>query len=105
MPRYQIVVHLRDNPWFSFDDLIELENFLGDQGGLGGAEIDGHDYGYYDSNIFLFSEELENTVCLIVKCIDSRSLDLNFAIGARSEIGEAEYDIIACRGICEIIMQ
>ncbi|MDP3370807.1 MAG: hypothetical protein Q8M32_13295 [Brevundimonas sp.] len=99
------MVHLRNNRDFALDDLIELEAFLCDQDVLGGVEFDGHDYGADDSNIFLFSDELENTVDLLARFIESTSRELNFAVGAKAEGAEADYAVIVCKGIYEIIMQ
>lgn len=105
MQRNQILIHFRNNKYFSIDDLIHIESFLCDQDSLHGVVFDGHDHGFVDSNIFLISDEIERTVDLIAKVIEARSPGLNFAIGAKAEGVEADYDVIVCRGIYEIIMQ
>lgn len=105
MSRRQIIVHIRNNPDFTLEDLIELETFLYDRDDLSGVDFDGHDYGADDSNIFIFSNEMEKTIAKIAMSIEARYPDLNFAIGSKAEGVEADYDLIASRGIYEIIMQ
>ncbi len=72
---------------------------------ISGVDFDGHDYGPDDSNIFIFSNETTKTIDIIAKYIETRSPDLNLAVGSKTEGAEADYDLIASRGIYEIIMQ
>lgn len=105
MSRNQIVVHLRNNKDFSLEELIKLEDFLCEQDVLCSVDFDGHDHGSSDSNIFLFSNDLEGTIDIIAKSIETFAPDLNFAVGAKAEGAEAEYDLIASKGVYEITIR
>ena len=104
MPRRQILIHLRNNPGFSLDDLLRLESLLCEQDGLCELEFDGHDHGPDDSNIFIFSDDLGDTADRIVTVIKLSSPHLNFAVGVKAEGEQSEYDVMACSGISEIIV-
>lgn len=103
MPRKQIVVHMRENTNFSLEHVIELESFLSTRSGV--LELDGHDFGVNDSNIFFIADELDDQVAVLASLIQEHLPDLNFVIGAKTEGEEADYKVLAGRGICEIAMQ
>jgi hypothetical protein len=100
----QVVVHIRNSPNFCLENLIRVENFLISCVDSKIADFDGHDYGSNDSNIFVYTTEPKLLAGHLSDLILEKFPDINFAIGARIENSDLDYEIIVSEGVREILI-
>ena len=88
---YQLVLQL--SPWGStgadLDTLVDLENQLANAL-LGKSEVDGHDMGSNEANVFIFTEDVQLALSQCIPVIDRAGL-LEFPGAGYREVDGEEY--------------
>lgn len=72
---YQLVIQTRI---LSIDDLIKLEDLITENLG-GGSEVDGHDLGQGEANIFVLTSEPEKEFEKILPILEAEQIDAKVA--------------------------
>jgi hypothetical protein len=89
---YQLVLQFPAESLNDFDSLVELEDELIQVSGQS-AEIDGHDFGSGEANIFILTSDPANTFSVIKPKLESKGL-LGKATVAHREIDGEDYTVI-----------
>lgn len=89
---YQLVLQLKTGQNSDFDDLVDLEDVLEEQ--LEGiAEIDGHDMGRSEMNLFIITESPGKTFEVTKSVVEKSRFSNNFKAAYRDLEGE-EFTIL-----------
>ncbi|MFZ0829107.1 MAG: ABC transporter [Verrucomicrobiia bacterium] len=90
--KYQLVLQFPANSIADYDEMIALEDDLTEALGTS-AEVDGHDCGSGEMNIFVHTDEPKQTFDVIRPVVAKRDLFENLVVAHREITGE-EYTII-----------
>lgn len=90
--RYQLVLQFKGDTLADYDEMIALEKQLIDAVGTT-AEVDGHDCGSGESNIFIFTADPEATFSAIRDTLQLNN-KLDFATVAYRETNGERYSVL-----------
>jgi hypothetical protein len=88
---YQFVVQF-PSLVVDYDDLIAIEDGLSDALGPS-ANVDGHDFGQNEGNIFIFTDKPEHILEGVLRLLRGRSCDGDATVAYRT-VGGEEYTVV-----------
>lgn len=89
---YQLVIQVKGESLNDFDAIVELEDFLIDTVG-DSADVDGHDFGSGEANIFIITSDPLATFSLLKHDLETKEILSECTIAHRELDGE-EYTVI-----------
>lgn len=85
--KYQVVVQFPEELFYDLDWITSVEDRLDES--LVDAEVDGHDIGSGEVNIFIHSNNPTNTLALVKNILEEDSVDLeNIRVAYREKGGD-----------------
>ncbi|GAB4223503.1 MAG: hypothetical protein Tsb005_18800 [Gammaproteobacteria bacterium] len=91
---YQLIIQF---PGENLDSLIKIEDALNEK--LTDAEIDGHDIGSDEMNIFIFTDNPVSTFQSIKEILEHCNVDLNTIKCAYRDINSEEFNSLWPKGL------
>jgi len=87
--KYQLVVQFSESVDQDYDWLIDVEDKLYER--LPGAEVDGHDIGIWEMNIFILTNSPAETFDLVKKILIQSGISVDGMKSAYRNFSEEEY--------------
>ena len=87
--KYQLVIQFPEDLFKSVDEIASMEDQL--DGSLVDAEVDGHDIGSGEINIFIHTNSPENTFETVKNILEEKFFNFNYLKIAYRKIGDEEY--------------
>ena len=87
--KYQLVVQCPEGLYEDIDAIAEMEDRLDES--LVDAEVDGHDIGSGEINIFIHTNNPVNTLKAVEQLLDAEQIDMAYIKIAYREIGTDKY--------------
>jgi hypothetical protein len=99
--KYQLVIQFSGKSMDDFDHLIEIEDTL-EENLTGDCEVDGHDFGSGEMNIFILTEEPVETFMQTKSLLDHD--DLSNMKAAYRDIEAEKFTILWPKGLTKFVV-
>ncbi len=102
--KYQLVIQFPAESQNDFDNLIEIENELIKKL-TGDSEVDGHDFGSGEMNIFIFTNEPNKTFSHVITMLTSRDENISNMKAGYRVIEDEDFTVLWPNDLTEFVVR